>query len=182
MKYEFSKFSPFDLNLYQINITEWKDNKKHILSLVDFSNESASSKFETLTYSDYYMNNSYKIRYSKSLMDMLNPYLKEFSDKVYQFQKILGPWCQKQLSGDYHATHDHGSVGYSAVFYASLDNKVHDSTLFYSPLQGLNGMREDPRSITVSEGDLIIFPANLLHMAPAHQSEKERTIISFNLL
>ena len=31
------------------------------------------------------------------------------------------------------------------------------------------------------EGDLVIFPANLFHMAPPHYSDKLRTIISFNL-
>ena len=181
MKYKFSKFSPFDLNLYQINITEWKDNKKHILSLVDFSNESASSKFETLTYSDYYMDNSYKIRYSKFLMDMLNPYLKEFSDNVYQFQKIFGPWCQKQLSGDYHATHDHGSVGYSAVFYAKMNPDVHQSTNFISPFPSSAGTIET-RSFPATEGDLVIFPAHLLHSSVPHRSDEDRIVFSFNLL
>ena len=33
----------------------------------------------------------------------------------------------------------------------------------------------------VEEGDLVIFPANLFHMAPPHYSDKYRTIISFNL-
>ena len=33
----------------------------------------------------------------------------------------------------------------------------------------------------VEEGDLVIFPSNLFHMAPPHYSDKYRTIISFNL-
>ena len=33
----------------------------------------------------------------------------------------------------------------------------------------------------VVEGDLVIFPSNLYHMAPPHYSDKYRTIISFNL-
>ena len=37
------------------------------------------------------------------------------------------------------------------------------------------------QSLMVEEGDLVIFPAHLLHMAPPHCSEdKIRVIFSFN--
>ena len=43
------------------------------------------------------------------------------------------------------------------------------------------GSREMDSPDDVVEGDLVIFPSNLFHMAPPHSSDKHRTIISFNL-
>ena len=174
----YNTISLFKIEIHKFSIKEWKSKKDDILSLVPFDNEECTG---LINYTDFHAIDEKP--YQKEFFSLLEPYLSEFRKNcAYQFKEMPAMWCQRYYTNEYHPPHDHGAIGYSAVFYASLDNKVHDSTLFYSPLQGLNGMREDPRSITVSEGDLIIFPANLLHMAPAHQSEKERTIISFNLL
>ena len=94
---------------------------------------------------------------------------------------MSGLWCQRYKSRDYHVPHDHGTVGYSCVFYARINPKVHKSTLFFSPFAAESGSR-DTSSIAVEEGDLVIFPSGLLHMAPPHDSDQDRIIISLNLL
>ena len=49
------------------------------------------------------------------------------------------------------------------------------------PYMPHTGNRDMKAPDDVEEGDLVIFPANLFHMAPPHYSDKLRTIISFNL-
>ena len=44
-------------------------------------------------------------------------------------------------------------------------------------VQALKGI-----DLQVEEGDLIIFPAHVLHMAPPHYDDKMRVIFSFNLI
>ena len=89
-------------------------------------------------------------------------------------------WCQRYKANDYHEPHTHDSKGYSAVFYAKMSPE-HKSTMFFAPYLNLFGMGESMSTI-VEEGDLIIFPSNLWHMAPPHTSENERIIFSFNLI
>ena len=176
-KTNFVKIDPFQLYIYFAYVDEWKSKKKEILSLVDFNDEIPSKKYENLAYSDYGMDKPYP-----EFLDMLEPYLKWFHDNVYNYQRIVGPWCQKQLAGDYHNTHDHGSIGYSAVFYAKMNPDVHDGTHFVSPFPYPIDGGVQNRSFETIEGDLMVFPAHLLHNSLPHKSDEERIIFSFNLL
>ena len=180
----FNGTSIFSVHVFAAHIDEWKQKKKEILSLVDFNNKDAASD-EELNYTDH---NLYGIKrdkkvvcpYKESFLDMLFPYLNDFRENVYQYNRIVGPWCQRYIAGDYHSVHDHGSAGYSAVFYAKINPDVHPSTLFTSPFPSHTGTVPSI-SPQVTEGDLIIFPAFLLHTAPPHKSDEDRIVFSFNL-
>ena len=89
-------------------------------------------------------------------------------------------WCQRYDARDYFVPHDHGPVGYSAVLYAKLTDE-HKSTLFFSPFNDETGSHPC-YAVPAREGDVVIFPANLMHTALPHDSEEERVIISFNLV
>jgi hypothetical protein len=99
----------------------------------------------------------------------------------YKFSEVSRVWTQKYSKGDYHPPHDHGPEGFACVFYAELDPDLHLPTEFMQPYMPHTGNRDMKSPDDVDEGDLVIFPANLFHMAPPHYSDKYRTIISFNL-
>ena len=127
-----------------------------------------------------YINTS--AQYEPIFLSMISPYLREFlkiSD--YKFSEVGRVWTQRYSKGDYHAPHDHGPEGFACVFYAELDPEEHDVTEFMQPWIPHTGSREMGCPDDVEEGDLVIFPINLFHMAPPHNSDKYRTIISFNL-
>jgi len=174
----------FSVNVFASYVSAWKQKGKEILSLVDFDNKDAA-RDEELNYTDH---NLYGIRkdkkvicpYREPLLDILSPALNEFKERVYNYDRIVGPWCQRYLAGDYHSVHDHGAHGYSAVFYAKINPDVHPSTLFTSPFPNHTGT-VGSIAPKVREGDLIIFPAFLLHTAPPHKSDEDRIVFSFNL-
>ena len=127
-----------------------------------------------------YINTS--AQYEPIFLSMISPYLREFlkiSD--YKFSEVGRVWTQRYSKGDYHAPHDHGPEGFACVFYAELDPEEHDVTEFMQPWIPHTGSRDMGCPDDVEEGDLVIFPINLFHMAPPHNSDKYRTIISFNL-
>ena len=180
----FNGTSIFTVNVFAAHIKEWKQKKKEILSLVDFDNKDAASD-DDLIYTDHNLYGIGKDKkvvcpYREPFLDMLFPYLKEFRENVYEYDGIVGPWCQKYVAGDYHSVHDHGAHGYSAVFYAKINPDVHPSTLFTSPFPNHTGTIGST-SPQVREGDTIIFPAFLLHTAPPHKSDEDRIVFSFNL-
>jgi len=121
-------------------------------------------------------------QYEPVFLSMISPYLKQFLKRAdYKFTEVSRVWTQRYSKGDYHAPHDHGPEGFACVFYAQLDPKVHLSTEFIQPWIPHTGNRDMESPDNVVEGDLVIFPSNLMHMAPPHMSDKYRTIISFNL-
>ncbi len=168
----------FTVYIHKVNVTEWKEEGDRILSTVPF--DSKKSKDTHIDYTDYFSKSAPP--YAEEMLKILQPYLDEFlTIAQYKFTHVSGLWCQRYKSRDYHVPHDHGTVGYSCVFYARMNPNVHKSTLFFSPFASEAGSR-DTSSIAVEEGDLVIFPSGLLHMAPPHDSNQDRIIISLNLL
>ena len=121
-------------------------------------------------------------QYEPIFLSMISPYLREFLRIAdYKFCEVSRVWTQRYSKGDYHPPHDHGPEGFACVFYAQLDPNLHLPTEFMQPWIPHTGNRDMDCPDNIVEGDLVIFPSNLMHMAPPHSSDKYRTIISFNL-
>ena len=75
----------------------------------------------------------------------------------------------------FHQLHNHGAVGYSAIFYAQLEDD-HSPTSFFAPfldfIEG-NVIEYVPE---VNEGDIIFFPSCLTHQCRVVQSSTERIV------
>ena len=171
----------------------------------DFARERIDDPEHEMTWTDYFiqgsdMSDAYEMdhlginlqtpvkyistsaQYEPVFLSMISPYLKQFLKRAdYKFTEVSRVWTQRYSKGDYHAPHDHGPEGFACVFYAQLDPEVHLSTEFIQPWIPHTGNRDMESPDNVVEGDLVIFPSNLMHMAPPHMSDKYRTIISFNL-
>ena len=186
----FNTFSLFSIDAHMAKIEDWSEkHRDRLLSLVPDKDKKQinlskqhQSVLETdkIEYTDYHNND--KPPYYDELIEILKPYLEDF----FKTQKITEPrlgtlWCQKYKGGNYHGPHDHGSVGYSAVLYAKLNSKIHRGTEFFSPFPTEKGYKVSV-SLRVEEGDLVIFPAHLVHMAPPHYDDEMRVIFSFNIL
>ena len=83
--------------------------------------------------------------------------------------------------GQYHGAHNHGMMKISCVLYVDFDVKEHRPTTFYSPFPNPYMGVIETVSPPVEEGNIIAFPSLLLHESPVSPSDKQRTIISFNI-
>ena len=169
------KVDLFTVSVFHFSVKEWAKERDHILGMIPETNNAE----DHIKYTDYF---EFKIpEYQNAVVDLIEPYLTKFYEIAnYKFNGIKNMWCQKYDARDYHCPHDHGSLGYSCVLYAKM-NQEHPSTLFFSPFNDETGTHQCS-SLPCKEGDIIIFPSNLMHMAPPHDSEEERIIISFNLV
>lgn len=169
------KVDLFSVSVTQFFIKEWSEKKDIILDMIPSSNDAENH----IGFTDYFESNNSE--YKKYTFGLVESYLQIFLEtSSYKFKGISNMWCQRYNARDYHVPHDHGTIGYSCIFYAKMTEE-HPSTLFFSPFNNPTGTHQS-RSLPCKEGDLIIFPSNLLHMAPPHDSEEERVIISFNLI
>jgi len=176
----FDTYPLFTVNLFKTSIKEWETCGQDLLDKIPFDDESLSDN--GLSYTDYF-NQGYedKMSYRKEFMELIGPYLEEFNEtSEYKFTKLAGCWCQRYEAHDYHQPHTHDSKGYSAVFYAKMSPE-HKTTVFFAPFMNVFGVGES-MSIQAKEGDLLIFPSNLWHMAPPHTTDTDRIVISFNLI
>jgi len=178
-------FSLFSIYAHRIIIKDWSEkHRDRILDLVpDLEPEYVDERLtdHKIYYTDYFKSLKKIPPYTKELFEVLDPYLEDFFEKN-EISRITSVWCQKYKSSDYHAPHDHGSLGFSAVLYAKMNSDVHPGTQFFAPFPTEKGCKETIYT-KAEEGDLLIFPAHILHMAPPHYDNDElRVIFSFNFL
>tara|TARA_Y100000817_G_scaffold298215_1_gene275225 strand:+ start:4591 stop:5163 length:573 start_codon:yes stop_codon:yes gene_type:complete len=158
------------------SIPKWETKKKKILSLaLDFIEQSDGA------FSDYW--NTVKPRTK-------HPYASEFF-KTLEFEPHLefgmneseclctSMWCMKYLKEGSIHVHDH-NYGMSGILYANFDPTEHKATTFIPPIRDIwsNGVINFTPDVT--EGDLILFPSQLLHFSNPVTSNKPRIIYSFN--
>lgn len=190
------------LNLFGFPITkfvieDWSDKKSKLLNLIDFTGDDIQ-EFDYFE-SDYECQTDY-YKYQTSA-----PYLMEFHqiletdlDKlVSDYTQILSDryrgdcpfkgiedwqlWSQRYDIGQFHGAHNHGLMNISCVLYVEFDAKEHFPTTFYSPNPNPFYGTIDKIAPPVNEGEILTFPSVLLHESPVSKSNKQRTIMSFNI-
>ena len=113
------------------------------------------------------------------------PYVKKFAKLISQYLSKIGRvlktkkftignmWYQQYGKGSKHQWHHHVSSNWSAVYYLELPNNL--GTELYDITESRTF------DIKLNEGDLFLFPANMLHRSPPNMTNKIKTIISFNI-
>jgi len=111
----------------------------------------------------------------------------EYSDGYF----ITPPWINLYSKGYFQEVHDHFPWSLACVFfvndgenfskfYVKDRNNVNTSQDLQKILYKLNGYNS-AHFINIKAGDMIVFPANMLHGVTAHNSDIVRKTFSFNL-
>ena len=168
----------FEFPSYQYEISDWDFKKKGLLNRINksefYRTDLQSFKTDRKTAGKSY------VRY---LEELLNPELDEFCKEAGVTCMMTGAWCVKYGKGDHQTIHNHRGWGFTGVLYVEFDPLVHQPTCFLCPWQ-------DPRLDTttlaypklVNEGTLFIAPSFTHHFVKPRDTNKPRTIISFDLL
>ena len=184
----------FAVPLYRYRIPNWHANKQEIYDLIPewdddylIENKSETGLIDGDIYSDYWCKRGTKPPYTDLVFDLIHPFFKEFGKihKENTDQRQVGLadiWCQTSCRGQKHNLHNHGYVGWSAILYVEFDPEVHTATSFLSPYLRPHGGGLDQYVPEVEEGDLVVFPSTLAHESLENESDRPRTIISFNFM
>ena len=165
----------FVVPFFTATVDDWSEHKDDILSTLDLEDGDG----HLTDYFKYYQ--AGKIApYTERMFEILDPAIKDFNE-LYPFDfQIFNMWAQKYTRGGYHPPHNHGALGYSAIFYASLESD-HQPTSFFAPFVDFIEGDVIEYVPEVSEGDIIFFPSVLTHQCKAVKSDSERVIFSFNI-
>ena len=176
-------YNMFSVPIIHYPIANWTENKKKILDALPAENEEDQDPLNSGLYTDFFSNSAAESEempdYAETIISIIKPYLAEFTDqRRVEFSDM---WYQKYYKGVAHGVHTHGHSGWSSVIFVEFDPEVHQPTTFYSPFKNpWNGNLEIFHP-PVKEGDMVIFPATIMHEAAANRSEKRRTIVSYNI-
>ena len=165
----------FVVPFFTATVDDWSEHKDDILSTLDLEDGDG----HLTDYFKYYQAGEIA-PYTERMFEILDPAIKDFNE-LYPFDfQIFNMWAQKYTRGGYHPPHNHGALGYSAIFYASLESD-HQPTSFFAPFVDFIEGDVIEYVPEVSEGDIIFFPSVLTHQCKAVQSDSERVIFSFNI-
>jgi uncharacterized protein (TIGR02466 family) len=130
-------------------------------------------------------------RHIKSaLINSLKRYWADYDPKVHR--SVCDGWINISPTGAYNVTHDHGGAHLSGVYYVkgrTQEDQDRNSGLLeiLSPngtsprLPGGRPIMGQKVTFEPAAGQMIIFPAHLLHCVWPNQSSASRVSIAFNL-
>jgi hypothetical protein len=128
---------------------------------------------------DWYVDVGLKREY----FDYLLPFLLEEATTIYQEQlkyedfsknSILNFWFQQYYKNDTHSWHRHPLSSFNNVYYVELPKDAPGTELMIPVTNQVFAPH-------VEEGDVLIFPSAFLHRSTPNNSNKNKTVISFNV-
>lgn len=156
-------------------IKEHKKIKKELLSLIKNVKKTklVENSIVKVSHSDWQLPRNLDRKYLTFFYDIVTPYMNDMAKLLNcKTWNIINGWFQDYKKNDFHNWHVHRDCNYTNVYYLNLNNKK-DKTQIY------NIIDKDIIDIHIEEGDLITFPASLIHRSNKLHS-KNKTIISFN--
>jgi hypothetical protein len=163
-------------SFYFINsIKEHKKNKNKLLKLIEKISKTDLDEqaHARVSHSDWFLPREHKREYLDFFYEMINPYMLEMMRALKcKSCWITNGWFQQYSNSDFHNWHVHSGVNYTNVYYLELPNKE-EKTQIYNILD--NSLID----IDVKEGDVLTFPAYMIHRSKP-VTDKRKTVIAFN--
>jgi hypothetical protein len=163
-------------NFYMV--TDIKEHKIIKKKLLEYFNLMPDTKQGRVSKTDWKLLDNQK-KYKDYFMKKIRPYYNKISKKV-GFKKwgwtIYNMWFQiyNNKTNDTHGWHNHQKCNWSNVYFIHLPNNSLKTQLF-------DKINNKPiKNIKVKEGQLLTFPANIMHRSPVNNTNDKKIIISFN--
>ncbi len=154
-------------------VYKFKNHKKiknKLLSLIeDMPNEPIEENYVKVDKSDWNLPKNFERPYLDFFYDNFNHQMNEIcSDFNCIKWEIHNGWFQQYKKMQEHKWHTHQQTNLGAVYYLELPSEELATEFF------------DKSKPKIKEGDIIFFPAHMLHRSPKNKTNKRKTVIAFN--
>ena len=149
--------------------------KDKVLSSIDKMPETSIS-YTTghISKCDWQLPRDYPRKYLDVLEEPIYTFVKkQFAKLGYSDVSITNVWFQQYNKNSSHGWHEHLECQWTNVYYLQFPEETPKT-------QYLNRLSGEIHTFDVKEGDILIFPSFITHCAPKNESDKTKTIISFN--
>jgi len=126
----------------------------------------------------------------KDIKNFINKCINKFTKNIYQSdQKLVVTqcWLNKNPKGSSHHEHCHPNSIISGVFYFKQNSTLPPIKFSKTLQHGIrlnskkyNNLNSDTFFLSCTDGELILFPSNLVHSVPLNTGNEERISMSFN--
>ena len=162
---------------FVVKISEHDTFKKYMLDYIkDQPTTRLIENNDDITNTDWKNSKDNDREYVKKFCKILKPYLlnlaKELQCSTYQIGNM---WYQQYAIQSRHQWHYHNYCNWSAVYFLELPNNDCVTQMYDIPENQIVFDKE------IVEGDLYLFPSNILHRSPPNNANKTKSIISFNV-
>jgi len=169
-----------DINLYSLSnyyslgqLKGHKRFKKQILNEIDIT---PFQKTQDISKCDWGVPRDKERIYGKTFLNLINPYLKNLSKLINATEfNLQNYWFQQYEKGSKHDWHIHPNLNYTGVYYLEYPDLKVKTELYDFVTKSIINIKK------IKEGDVLIFPSNIIHRAPEVKDNKRKTIISFNM-
>ena len=126
----------------------------------------------------------------KNIKDFIYKCINKFTKNIYQSDQkvvITQCWLNKNPKGSKHHEHVHPNSIISGVFYFKQNSTLPPIKFSKTLQHGIklnpkkyNNLNSDTFFLSCTDGELILFPSNLIHSVPLNTGNEERISMSFN--
>jgi len=150
-------------------IDNYKKINKDILTLIEKIKNSNQHIDNNISNTDVFLPKNYKRDYLDYFYKIIEPYMYKISLKLFSKDWVIhNGWFQQYCKSDYHNLLTHAGANFANVYFVELPDKSLATEIYKN------------KNLNLKEGDLLTFPAYLYHRSPVNNSNKRKTIISFN--
>jgi hypothetical protein len=168
----------YSIPYYKYTVSDWQLKK---VKMQESMSHQVFSRNEVNDVSFFSSDRKNYRNYINNFLSIFDEELQEFGNELkLESFKIEDIWTVRYDKGDFHAVHNHGSCNLSGILYFDQDEQEHTSTNF---VVGQDNIKNFTQIVSppMKEGEIIIFPSNLLHFTTPNNSDKPRRVISFDI-
>ena len=153
-------------------ISKVKNHKKHKKIILDLIDKMPQSQSQQNSKTDWLIDKDHPREYLHYFYENVIDPIMDQQKKHFKADQwhIDNSWFQQYHDGTYHKFHNHEKANWANVYFIELPSSKDVTQI---------KVGEKLFEYKAKEGDVITFPAHLLHSAPVI-NKKRKTVISFN--
>tara|TARA_Y100000004_G_scaffold87877_1_gene98495 strand:- start:988 stop:1524 length:537 start_codon:yes stop_codon:yes gene_type:complete len=167
----------YDIKSFYIitDLKEHLDNKMLLLSMINSTKSDVIKEGnDFVTKTDWNYQNE-KREYFEKFIEIIKPYMAQMTNELSCSEwNINNLWYQLYHKKSKHEWHVHTNTNYTNIYYLHLPDEKLKTQLY--------DVREKKiiDNIEIKEGQMLTFPAHIIHRSPENNTEETKVIISFN--
>ena len=145
---------------------------KHKSILLDLINKMPDESFHQISKTDWNLPKNFERKYLEYFYSNISPNIMDQQRKYFKAKEwnITNAWFQQYEKSSFHAYHNHDRSNFTNVYFIELPDSQFKTSI---------KIGEKEYDYEVREGQIITFPAHLLHGSKSN-GHLRKTIISFN--
>lgn len=169
---------PLDIFCYIDKFEGFDEIKNDLLNLIEAADAGSTGDIydgykHNITRLDWDQNHVLEREWVKFFIPYFEHQIKKmFKSEGYSSFALEAIWFQQYKQGSIHNWHIH-SANYTGAFYLELPEGTPKTQLYHN---------SKILDLDVKEGDIAVFPSFTTHRSPKNESDKRKTIISFNFV